>query len=268
MTQQFASETYRGEPAEIYERYFVPAIGAPLAEELVQVANPRPGERVLDVACGTGVVARLASERVGDAPVAGVDVNPQMLAAARRADRSGTIEWHEASAEALPLGDGSFDLVLCQMGLQFFPDRPGALREMARVLDDGGRVVLNVPGPTPPLLAALEEALGRHAGPQAAGFVASVFSLHEEEELRGLLAGAGLRNAEARSARGTLALPPAEDFLWQYVYGTPLAAIAATLDADRRAALQRDVVEAWEPFVADDGLVLEVDVTTATARAA
>ena len=169
MTQQLSFETYRGNPAANYEHYFVPAIGAPLAQDLVELAALRPGERVVDVACGTGVVTRLAAERVGDAAVAGVDVNPGMLEVARTAAQDTAIEWHEASADALPLGDARFDVALCQMGLQFFPDRLAALRELRRVLRPGGRAVLNVPGPTPPLLAVLERALGRHLGPEVAG---------------------------------------------------------------------------------------------------
>lgn len=268
MTQQLSFETYRGNPAANYEHYFVPAIGAPLAQDLVELAALRPGERVVDVACGTGVVTRLAAERVGDAAVAGVDVNPAMLEVARTAAQDTAIEWHEASADALPLGDATFDVALCQMGLQFFPDRLAALRELRRVLRPGGRAALNVPGPTPPLLAVLERALGRHLGPEAAGFVATVFSLHEPEELRELLEGAGFTDVEARSEHGTLTLPAAEDFLWQYVFSTPLAEPAGKLDEERRAALQQEVVTGWAPFAEDGGLVLEFDLTSATARTA
>jgi len=268
MTQQVSYRTYGGGPAANYERYFVPAIGAPLAQDLVELAELQPGEHVLDVACGTGVVTRLAAERVGDSAVAGVDVNPGMLEVARNAARDTAIEWHEASADALPLGDATFDVALCQMGLQFFPDRLGALREMRRVLSSGGRAALNVPGPTPPLLAVLEQALGRHFGPEAAGFVAMVFSLHEPEELRELMKSAGFTDVGARSEHKALTLPAAEDFLWQYVFSTPLAEPAGKLDEERRADLQQEVVTGWAPFAEDGGLVLELDITSATARAA
>jgi ubiquinone/menaquinone biosynthesis C-methylase UbiE len=268
MTQQISFETYRGNPAANYEHYFVPAIGAPLAQDLVELAALRPGERVVDVACGTGVVTRLAAERVGDAAVAGVDVNPAMLEVARTATQDTAIEWHAASADALPLGDATFDVALCQMGLQFFPDRLGALREMRRVVSSGGRAALNVPGPTPPLLAVLEQALGRHLGPEAAGFVATVFSLHEPEELQELMESAGFTDVEARSEHKALTLPAAEDFLWQYVFSTPLAEPAGKLDEERRADLQQEVVTGWAPFAEDGGLVLELDITSATARTA
>jgi SAM-dependent methyltransferase len=125
MTQQMSWKTYSGGQAANYERYFVPAIGAPLANDLIELAELRPGERVLDVACGTGVVTRLAAERVDGAAVAGLDVNPGMLQVAREVTGDAAIEWHEASAEALPLGDETFEVVLCQMGLQFIPRPTG-----------------------------------------------------------------------------------------------------------------------------------------------
>ncbi len=157
-------EAYGGNPAENYERHFVPAIGAPLGADLVETAQIRAGERVLDVACGTGVIARLAAQRAGaNGTVAGLDLNPGMLTVARSATPSGmTIEWHEGSAEEMPLPDSSFDVVLCQMGLQFVPDKSAALREMHRTLKPGGRLTLNVPGPTPRLMAVMAESLARH----------------------------------------------------------------------------------------------------------
>ena len=234
MRQQITHETYSGDPATNYERYFVPAIGAPLAHELIELAALRPGERVLDVACGTGVVTRMAAERVGHAGVAGVDLNPAMLAVARSVGGGTELEWHEASAASLPLGDATFDVVLCQMGLQFFADRQGALREMRRVLAPGGRVVLNVPGPTPPPFAVLEQAVARYIDPAAGRFVATVFSLHDPDEVEQLLSDAGFADVLARAQRTTLRLPPPEEFLWQYLHSTPLAGAADARPGPRR----------------------------------
>lgn len=268
MSHQISFETYRGNAAENYERYFVPAIGAPLASDLIDAASLRPGERVLDVACGTGVVTRLAAGHVGAAGnVSGLDINPGMLAVAREnAPPASSIEWYEGSAEALPFADATFDVVLCQMGLQFFPDKPKALQEMRRVLTPGGRVLVNVPGPPPKLFAVLEHALASHLGPEAAGFVRAVFSLHDAVEIHDLLSDAGLADIEARSDTKTLRLPPPEQFLWQYVHSTPLAAGAAELDEAGRAELERDVVAQWQQFVEDGGLVLELSVTVVQAR--
>jgi len=258
-------ETFSGSAAENYERYFVPAIGAPLAADLVELAALRPGGRVLDVACGTGAVARHALESVGDGGrVVGADINAGMLAVAR--DAVPGCEWCEASADDLPFPDETFDVALCQLGLQFVADKPAAVRELHRVLVSGGRLFVNVPGPTPRLFAELEAALARHLGPGVAGFVRAVFSLHDPAELRGLLGDAGFGHVTAASNVVTFRLTAPEDFLWQYVHSTPLAAAVAQLDEEGRAVLQREVVAAWQPLIDDGSVILQLGVTTASAR--
>ena len=126
-----------GKPDELYERYLVPAKFGPWAADLVALGAPKSGERVLDVACGTGVVTRLVVPHVGaKGKVVGLDLNAGRLEVARALSSiSGiTIEWREADVSALPFPDANFDLVTCQQGFQFFPDRLVALREMFRVL--------------------------------------------------------------------------------------------------------------------------------------
>jgi ubiquinone/menaquinone biosynthesis C-methylase UbiE len=259
---------YGGNSAENYERYFVPTIGVPFATALLDAAGLHRGERVLDVACGTGVATRLAAERVGlNGAVAGLDINPAMLAVARSVPSSGAgIEWHEASAESLPLADGSFDVVLSSLGLQFVADKASALREMWRVLATDGRLAIATVGPTPPLFAILEQALARHVKPEVAGFMRAVFSLHEPQELEKLTSGAGFRDAEVRSKALSLTLPGPGEFLWQYVHSTPLAAAVAQIDDVDRAALERDVVAGWRSFVKDGTLADDVSVVLTTAR--
>jgi ubiquinone/menaquinone biosynthesis C-methylase UbiE len=268
MAEQHLGRAYSGNPPANYERFFVPAIGAPLATDLIRLAALRPGERVLDVACGTGVVARLASRQIGPTgTVAGLDVNPGMLAVARSATpHEMPIEWHEASAEAMPFPDGSFDVVLCQMGLQFMPDKHAALREIRRVLIRGGRLILNVPGPTPRLFTIMREVLARHIGAVAAGFVNHVFSLHDMADIQDLVSGAGFHDVSVESDGKPLRLPAPEEFLWQYVHSTPLAGAVAPMDDEHRGALERDVVAKWQEFVMDRALVLQVRIVVATAR--
>ena len=190
-----------------------------------------------------------------------------MLAVAQKeAPRDAGIEWCEASAESMPLQDGAFDVVLCQMGLQFVSNKLGALREMRRVLAAGGRVLISVPGPIPPLFAIMADGLARHIGPEAASFAQVVFSLHDADELAGLLKSAGFRDIEVRTATKKLQVPAAGDFLWQYIHSTPLIAAVAKADEAKRAAFERDVTSQWQPFAANEGMTLEVGMTTATAR--
>jgi len=259
-------DTYAGNAAENYERYFVPVIGAPLASGLVDAAGLEEGEVVLDVACGTGVVARLAAERVGaTGRVTGLDPNPGMLAAARGASASPAIEWCEAPAESVPLPDATYDAVLCQCGVQFFGDRAAALAEMHRVLKPGGRLVANLPGPRPQLFQVLEGSLAEHA-PGADRFVAAVFSLHSRAEIEQLLAAAGFEDVSVTSESRSLPLPPPDEFLWQYVSSTPLAAAVGAMGEAEREALRADVNGRWEGMLEGGELVLELDAITIFAR--
>jgi ubiquinone/menaquinone biosynthesis C-methylase UbiE len=265
---QISFETYRGDAAENYERYFVPAIGAPVADDLLERAALQPGERVVDVACGTGVIARLAAERVGtEGAVTGVDINPGMLAVARSEPIVGaTVEWYEARAEELPFANASFDAALCQLGLQFFEDRATGLREMRRVLRPGGRCVASVPGSAPDLFAAAEEAVERYLGSGAAGFLRLVFSIRGERELRELFRAAGFDDVEVQITAKRLRLPAPQEFVWQYVFSTPLAAAAPALDDRSRTQLEREVVDAWTPFTQNGSLVLDLEMAVASGR--
>lgn len=268
MSTSISFKQYGGNAAENYERYFVPTIGMAFAAALFDAAGLRRGERVIDIACGTGVVTRLAAERAGaDGAVAGVDMNPAMLAVARSVPSWGAaIEWHEANAEALPIADGSFDVVLSSLGLQFVPDKESALREMRRVLNTDGRLAIATVGPTPPLFAILEQALARYVKPEVAAFVRLVFSVYEPQELEELASGAGFRDVEVRSKALSLTLPGPAEFLWQYVHSTPLAAAVAELDDAERAALERDVVTGWRSFEKDGTLSDDANVVLTTAR--
>ena len=186
-TDSVYGKTYGGSAPENYQRYFVPAIGGPFAEDLIAEAALRPGERVLDVACGTGVVARLAAERVGPSgTVAALDLNPAMLSVARSVPSTGAaIRWYETSAESIPLPDDAFDVVLCQLGLQFVADKGAALREMRRGLAPGGRVLVTTPPPSA-FFDALDEAMTRHVGSEAGAFVTGVPRRHRlRRDLRG-----------------------------------------------------------------------------------
>lgn len=266
MPQHDLGPAFAASPPENYERYFVPAIGEPVATASIRAAELRPGERVLDVGCGTGIVARLAAQAVGsEGSVVGLDVEPGMLAVARSAAAGLDIEWIEASAESIPLPDESVDVVLCQMSLQFVPDRRRALEEMHRVLVPGGRFVLNVPGPMSTFFEPLSEALARHVDPRAAAFVERVFCLHDVDQLRALLEDAGFRNVSVEAGEIELSLPPPKDFLWQYAAATPLAGMMVGAGGAGRKELERDVVAAWRDYEVDDGMEIDQRVVIATA---
>lgn len=268
MAKQYFSEDYGSKPPENYERFFVPAIGEPVAHDLIRRAALHSGERILDVACGTGIAARLAAQKVGsNGAVTGVDINPGMLAVAESSTPANvSIEWHQSSADDMSLPDEAFDVVLCQLGLEFMPDKHAALAEMRRVLAPGGRLVLNVPGPAPRLFTALAGAMKRHVSPQAAGFVTQIFSLHDTTEIQQLMADAGFHDIALEVNNKLLNLPPSKDFLWQYIYSTPLAAMVAQANEDDLAALEREVVDAWREFEEDGSLRYRQRIVEVTAR--
>jgi SAM-dependent methyltransferase len=260
-----------GDMGQNYEQYFVPAIFEPWGTDLLDLVSPREGDRVLDVACATGIVARLASMRVGASTrVVGLDFNPVMLAAARSAaPASSSIEWEQANAEDMPLPDDSFDLVLCQQGLQFFPNKPVALREMHRVLAPRGRLALSVwcdihdiPG-----YIALAEALAQHVSPEAAGFMHMTGSL-SPAELQGLLEEANFQDVIVRPQSKNLRFKSPEAFVWEVVQATPLAWMSSVNQADdsTRAIVVNELSERLQPYLDNDGLAFPIEASVATAR--
>jgi len=205
-------------PAESYENFMVPGLFGPWSSHLIQSANPQPGERVLDVACGTGIVARRIAPHVGvQGNVTGIDLNSGMIGMARAAaEREGlAIEWRTGPAEQLPFPDGSFDLVLCQFGLMFFTDRQAALTEMHRVLRSGGRAVLSTWQGLDrhPFYQTLHDMSQRRLGKSS---VETVFSLGDSDELRRLLIDAGFRQVEIEPMSITARFLNAQEFLaWE-----------------------------------------------------
>lgn len=255
---------YQGSPALLYERHFVPTIGAAFADRVIAAARPGTGERVVDIGCGTGVVARMAAERVGTTgAVVGVDGHPGMLAVARTTRPD--LEWHQASADGLPFGEGSFDVALCSLALQFFAEKVRALQEMRRVVRDGGRLAVATAGPTPPGMETLREVLAEHVGGHVGAFVDAVFEVDDPARLHELLAAADLDVNAVDREELSIDLDAPADFLWQYLLGTPLAEAIAPLDDAARAALEDDVVARWDPFVVDGRLVLDVGIVLGTA---
>ncbi|NNF54199.1 MAG: methyltransferase domain-containing protein [Acidimicrobiales bacterium] len=259
-------QKYAANSAENYERYFVPAIGEPVGRRLLDVARLTLGERVLDLACGTGIVTRLVAEAVGPkATVAGLDSNPGMLGVARRVCQD-SIEWYEAPAEDLPVPNEAFDVVLCSMGLQFFPNKVRALREAHRVLAPGGRVVWCTPGPTPPLLAAIDDALTSHIGPGTSMFIHGVFALHDATTAQDLMEAAGFEQIQVETTTMPLRVAPPAEFFWQYVQSTPLSAAVSGLDEWARVALEDEVVERCAGFVDGDVSVMEPGLLIVTGH--
>ena len=194
--------------------------------------------------------------------VTGLELNPGMLEVARAADP--TIEWLAGDAAAMPVPDGSFDLVLCQQGLQFLPDRAAGLRELRRVLVPGGRLAVSVwralehnPG-----WLRLAEALERHAGPDVGAIMRAPFALGSQE-LRALFGD--FRDVAVRIRVVAVRFPSARDLLLRQEAASPLAGPLAALTDETRDALVRDFADAMQPHTDDDGVCFPMETHVVTA---
>ncbi len=255
MTGHKDIDTSRG---EAYQNLFAPAMFIPWGEDLVGRAGLRPGDNVLDVACGTGVVSRLAAEAVAPSgSVDGLDLDPGFLEVGRSAPPTGgvRIEFHEGSATDLPFDADSFDLALCQQGLQFFPDRTASLSEMRRVLRPEGKVVLSVwrESQRSPGFHALLEALERHGGAMDAK--PASFSLTDSDELSGLAEAAGFREVTIEEAALPVRFDSPERFAEILAASGPgIGRAMARLDDDAHAAMIEDVKAALAQYITEEGL--------------
>jgi len=241
-------------PAEVYEEHFVPALFQQWGSVVAEAACIGPGERVLDVACGTGVLAMAAAERVGSAgQVAGLDVNEDMLRVARR--KSERIDWRQGRAESMPFADACFDAVVSQFGFMFFEDRVAALREMMRVLRPGGRLAVAVCDALErsPGYAALADLLQRLFGDRVAAAFRSPFALGYPEELLSLCAQAGIAGAKAARHQGTVRFNSIESLI-----STERACVwtlGGMLDDAQFERLLAESEPALRPFAAAGGKV-------------
>ena len=210
---------------ELYERYLVPAITSVGANELLERVAPGREESVLDIACGTGVVARLAAQRGHAGRLIGIDLNTAMLAVARA--KSATIEWVEGSALNLPFEANSFDVVLCQLGLQFFPDRPLALREMVRVLKSGGRAGLSVFSAIErtPAAHAFVQAFEKFLGAESSGTKRSEHLSCNAQEIGTWAKQAGFDVADVATVTKQINFPSMLDYVRFQLTATPMAVL-------------------------------------------
>jgi SAM-dependent methyltransferase len=256
-----------GNWAEVYHACFVPTIIAPWVERTLALASPRPGERVLDVACGSGVVTRQAARLVGPSGrVIGLDLSPEMLAVARSLDGSkggAAIEWREGSADSLPFPDGGFDVVTCQLGLMFFPDRVAALREMRRVLAPDGRLALMTWGPLDRNLgnAVMAWAWGQHIGVEQAAKFNLAHSLNDPAEVGRLLQEAGYAQVDAQRQAGRARFASPQALVCSYGALSGLEA-----DGELRYALCAAVDESLNAFCGPEGLDYPTEAILAWAR--
>ena len=253
-------------PSEIYEQYMVPAIFGRWSRALLFVVDPQPGERVLDLACGTGVVARMAKQMVQPGgEVIGVDFNGAQIATARTIDSS--IDWREGDAGSLSFADQDFDLVVCQQGFQFFPDRLQAVKEMHRILKPDGRVGITVwscieknPG-----YQALAHALGKTVGSSAAGLLDELFAFPSSDEVGRFFADGGFSDAIVETYQIDAVFSSAEEFTRAIAVGSIIRRTDAHFSEETLDLITADVAAELAPYLGDDGLKFPMEAHLLTA---
>lgn len=232
---------------EKFAAYFM----EPFVNALV-TTGVRTGETVLDVACGTGFATRAASEKAGGTGrVIGSDLNPSMLAMAQAVPHGDNISWEQASALNLPFDDNAFDAVICQQGLQFFPDIAAGLREMARV--SGQRVTVSVFSALKdsPYFATAWDMLTRHCGTDPSEYAPA---FRERDEIAGWFEAAGLTLARIELVEAVVPLPPMADYLPDHLRAVPFAEKFFNLDEAAQAEAVRSVDQGLSDYQTAEGL--------------
>jgi ubiquinone/menaquinone biosynthesis C-methylase UbiE len=263
-----------GSGPECYERFAVGRHMRPIAEEFVRRVPVREGDRVLDAACGTGIVARLlCGHRPRPRRVTGLDLNADMLAVARRiGDSDGLgIEWRQGDLRALPFADAQFEVVMCQQGLPFVADKPLALREMRRVLVPGGRLALNVFGAPSRFHAALARGLAKFGDASAATISLAPFALAAAAELRALIGEADFDDIQIETVSLSRRVEPTQEWLLQFSSALPYAPSVAAMSAAARAEMLREIAAELKGLwvrdaQAGDSFVVPCDVHFVLAR--
>lgn len=252
-----------------YERRLVPLLFDSWARILVDAVAPTSAERVLDVACGTGIVARTVAARLGpSASITGIDINGDMLALARQL--APEMEWLQADATDTGFPVAAFDVVFCQQGLQFVADPAAALREWRRILVPGGRLALSAwHNPDNPGYAAIRSALRRclPEHPEAVGFVRAIFGLSNPTQIHELLLGEGFHNVRIAIHADVVKCPTPQTWIEAFLSAAPVRAIAE-LGHEEREHIVADAVHELREYIADDGsLFFPISTNIATADA-
>lgn len=242
--------------AQAYEDLHVSALFAEWAPRVLDAVEVDAADDVLDVACGTGVLAREAARRVGaQGSVTGLDINPAMLAVAERI--APEVAWRHGDATALPFDDATFDAAVNQFGLMFMPDRAQSIGEMARVLRPGGRAAVAVwdaleASPAYPIEVEL---LDRLAGAEAADALRAPFVLGDADAVAAHFNDAGLHSIEVDTITGEARFPSVRSMVEADLRGW-LPVMGVYLDEDTIARILAEAETALARFVTDDGTLL------------
>lgn len=258
------------EAVAAYEDQKVTAMFAPLARVTLQALPVAPQDSVLDVACGTGIVLRTIHENGAPArPMTGVDINAAMIRKAQEctSDHAGDFDWHIADVENLPFGDRSFSLILCQQGIQYFPDQPAVLSELRRVASDGGRLAISVWGGASPFFQAMAASVANHVDPQTGEKYLAPFSYKNADTLPQMLVDAGFHDVDVHNLMVDRTMEDIEASIGKEILGHPAGPTVKQAGKVVLEAVARDVIGACSEFQTGKDMIVPQRVSLFLARA-
>lgn len=267
-----ARDTFQltGNAAAVYEEQKVPAIFRPLAQATLEAVELRPDERVLDAACGTGIVGREALARLSSAgSVTGFDLNAGMIDVARRLTASDAerCRWHVADVSALPFEDESFSLVFCQQGLQFFPDEDAALCELLRVLEPDGRIAMTVWAGPSDFFTSLAGALSRHVSDAVGQQSLAPFAYAGLNALPARMSEIGFTDINIQSLTVPRELTDPGSAIPKEIMGNPVGPEVLGKGPEIMAKIVRDVLADMSLYQRGDKLVVPQSANLVVGRA-
>jgi ubiquinone/menaquinone biosynthesis C-methylase UbiE len=245
-----------GNGPQIYEEVMVPLWFGRWADQLVDVLSLRTSERVLDVACGTGVTTRIAKQKVGASGwVDGLDINASMLATAKDLAQDVDINWIESDVCESGLAPETYDVILSQHGYHYFPDQPAALREFHRLLKRGGRMGFSVWDGHSAYTEALCAAVERHISPEIAAKQRAQRQTPSVADLQKQVTDAGFSKVEVQRQELLINVPDPAEFVPLHLASMPIAAAFLALSQEDQAELVGDVATALGDCLQDDRLI-------------
>jgi SAM-dependent methyltransferase len=264
------NEAFVGAVPENYDRYLGPLLFQGFAADLAGRLPVTSGTRVLEVACGTGLVTRPLLDRLGGGgSLVATDLNEAMIAHGRsRLPAAPNLEWRQADAQSLPFPDRAFDAVVCQFGVMFFPDKARAMRETFRVLAPGGVYLFNVwdaiaRNPAPRIT---HETVAGFFPDDPPSFYTVPFGFHEPEPIRALLREAGFTGIEMTHVDKTGTSASAEEAVTGLIDGNPIGAAIAARRAEALPEIRRAVAARMAAELGDRPLRAPLRALVVSAR--
>ena len=267
-----AKETFQlsDDAVAVYEDQKVKSMFEPLARVTVKAIPITSDDRILDVACGTGIVLRTVHKNVVPAtPMTGIDINASMIAMAKNCTQQHAedFDWHVAYVETLPFENSSFTLLFCQQGIQYFPDQKKVLQELRRVEADGGRVVLSVWGGASDFFQAMAKSVTKHVDQETGDKYLAPFNYRDVDALPQMLVDAGFRDVDVKPMLVDRTMSEIAQNISKEILGHPSGPKVLQAGENVVEAISSEVIAACADYRKGDDMIVPQRATLFTASA-